>query len=50
MITLQKDYESFSFFFIFSYNLEFLNKILCNLLLKKHIVAPIDHMFCVNHS
>jgi len=28
---------------------EFLNEIFCNLLLKIHIVAPIDHMFCVNH-
>jgi len=49
MITLQKGYESFLSFFIFSYNLEFLNKIFCNLLLQIHIVAPIDQMFCVNH-
>jgi hypothetical protein len=28
---------------------EFFNEIFCNLLLKIHIVAPIDHMFCVNH-
>jgi hypothetical protein len=28
---------------------EFLNEIFCNLLLKIHIVTPIDHMFCVNH-
>ncbi len=27
----------------------FFNEIFCNLLLKIHIVAPIDHMFCVNH-
>ncbi len=28
---------------------EFLNEIFCNLLLKIHIVSPIDHMICVNH-
>jgi hypothetical protein len=28
---------------------EFLNEIFCNLLLKMHIVASIDHMFCINH-
>jgi hypothetical protein len=28
---------------------ELLNEIFCNLLLKIHIVVPIDHMFCVNH-
>jgi len=27
----------------------FLNEIFHNLLLKIHIVAPIYHMFCVNH-
>jgi hypothetical protein len=27
----------------------FLNEIFFNLLLKMHIVFPIDHMFCVNH-
>jgi hypothetical protein len=26
---------------------EFLNEIFCNLFFKIHIVAPIDHMFCV---
>jgi hypothetical protein len=34
-------------FYTFSYEF-FLNEIFCNLLLKIHIVAPIDHMFCVN--
>jgi hypothetical protein len=28
---------------------EFWNEIFCNLLLKTHIVASIDHVFCVNH-
>ncbi len=37
----------FQSFFTF-YMKSFLNEIFCNLLLKIHIVAPIDHMFCVN--
>ncbi len=36
-------------FFSFFYKKELLNEIFCNLLLKIHIVAPIDHIFCVNH-
>jgi len=36
-------------FFPFFHMKEFLNEIFCNLLLKIHIVTPIDHMFCVNH-
>jgi hypothetical protein len=46
MITLQKDYESFLIIFHMK---EFLNEIFCYLLLEIHIVAPIDHMFFVNH-
>jgi len=46
-ITLQKDYEFFLAIFIFSYE-RILNEIFCNLLLKIHTVAPIDHMVCVN--
>jgi len=38
----------FTFFPFFHMNF-FLNEIFCNLLLKIHIVTPIDHMFCVNH-
>jgi hypothetical protein len=45
-ITLQKDCESFLVLFHMK---EFLNEIFCSLLLKIHIVAPMDHMFCVNH-
>jgi hypothetical protein len=45
-ITIQKECESF-FFHFFIWN--FLNKIFCNLLLKIQIVAPIYHMFWVNH-
>jgi hypothetical protein len=47
-IILQKDCESFLIFFTFSMK-EFWNEIFCNLLFKIHIVAPIYHMFCVNH-
>jgi hypothetical protein len=36
-------------FFSFFHMKEFLNEIFCDLLLKIHIVALIDHMFCVNH-
>ncbi len=46
-ITLQKDYESFLAFFTFSYE-RILNEIFCNLLLRIHTVAPLDHMVCVN--
>jgi len=46
-ITLQKDYESFLAFFIFSYE-RILNEIFCNLLLKIHINAPLDQMVCVD--
>jgi hypothetical protein len=28
---------------------QFLNEIFYNLLLKIHIVAPIDYMFCISH-
>ncbi len=49
MITLQKDYESCLIFFHFFHMKEFLNEIFCNLLSNIHIVALIDHMFCVNH-
>ncbi len=38
----------FSLFLLFHMK-EFLNEIFCNLLLKIHIVFPIDNMFCVNH-
>ncbi len=38
-------FNPFSFFHM----KEFLDEIFCNLLLKIHIVAPIFHMFCVNH-
>jgi hypothetical protein len=46
VITSQKDYESFLIFFDMK---EFLNEVFCNLLLKIHINALIDHLFCVNH-
>jgi hypothetical protein len=36
-------------FFSLLHMKEFLNEIFCNLLLKINIVAPIDHIFCVNH-
>jgi hypothetical protein len=49
MTTLQKDCESFLILSSFFHMKEFLNKIFCNLLLKIHVVAPIEHMFCVNH-
>jgi hypothetical protein len=49
MITLQKDCESFLIIFSLFHMKEFLNEIFCNLLLKIHVVVPIDHMFCVNH-
>jgi hypothetical protein len=50
----QRDYFTkglrvFFSFFSFFHMKEFLNEIFCNLLLKIHIVAPIDYMFCVNH-
>jgi hypothetical protein len=48
MITLQHDCVSFLVFLAFSYDF-FFNEIFCNLLLKIHIIAPIDHMFYVNH-
>jgi hypothetical protein len=38
----------FSLFSLFHMK-EFLNEICCNLLLKIHIISPINHMFCVNH-
>jgi hypothetical protein len=48
-ITLQKGYESFLVFFSFFHMNFFFNEIFCNLLLKIHIVAPIDHTFLDNH-
>jgi hypothetical protein len=45
-ITLQKDFESFSVFFNFSYE-RILDEIFCNLL--NTYSCPIDHIFCVNH-
>jgi hypothetical protein len=45
VITLQKKSESFLVLFHVK---EFLNEIFCKLLLKVHIIAPIDHVFCVN--
>jgi hypothetical protein len=44
-ITLQKDYDSFLFFFSFFRMKEFLNEFFCNLLLKIHIVVSIYHIF-----
>jgi hypothetical protein len=37
------------FVFSFFHLKDFLNEIFSNLLLKIHIIAPIDHMFFVNH-
>jgi hypothetical protein len=49
----QEDYKRivnlFWSFFHFFHMKVFLNEIFCNLLLKIHIAAPIDYMFCVNH-
>jgi hypothetical protein len=39
----------FLVFFHFFHMKDFLNETFCNLLLKIRMVAPIDHMFCVNH-
>ncbi len=36
-------------FFSFFHMKEFFNEIFCNFLFKIHIVAPLNHMFCVNH-
>jgi len=49
MITLQKDRESFLVIFHFFIWKNFQIKYFANLLLKIHIVAPIDHMFRVSH-
>jgi hypothetical protein len=47
----QRDYFTTVFFSIFSFfhMKEFMNENFDNFLLKINIVAPINHMFCVNH-
>jgi hypothetical protein len=49
IIILQKECESILIFFSLFHMSLFLDEIFCNLLFKIHKVAPIDHIFCVNH-